>query len=374
MRVLLLNYEFPPLGGGAGNATYHLLEELINKNGLEIDLVTSSSGVFHKKIFSKNITGHFLDINKKEENFHHQSIKDLLIYFLKAFFYSRNLLKQKNYDLIHAFFGVPCGLIALLLNKPYIVSLRGSDVPYFNQRFYWIDRLFIKRLSRQVWKKSAAVIANSQGLKELALKTALNQKIMIIPNGTDTDFFRPGKAKKQNAILFVGRLIQRKGIDLLIRAFSRLPRSFKEGYELWVAGDGPQKEKLLKLAAELKVEKNIKIMGRKSRQEVKKMFQQAKLFVLPSYNEGMSNALLQALASGLPVIFTNTGGSAELVDKDNGITVNKGSIKELVTAMEQILGNETRQKSMGIASRQKSEKMSWKKMVQGYQKIYQFYA
>jgi len=374
MRILLLNYEFPPLGGGAGNATYHLLKELINKNGLEIDLVTSSSGVFHKKSLSKNITGHFLDINKKGENFHHQSIKELLLYSLKAFFYSRNLLKQKNYDLIHAFFGIPCGLIALLLNKPYIVSLRGSDVPYFNQRFYWTDRLFIKRLSRLVWKKSEAVIANSQGLKELALKTSPNQKIKIIPNGADTVFFRPGKSKKQNAILFVGRLIHRKGVDLLIKAFSKLPQSFKRKYQLWVAGDGPQKEKLQQLAAELKVEKNIKIMGRKNKQEVKKMFQQAKLFVLPSYNEGMSNALLQALASGLPVIFTNTGGSTELVDKSNGITINKGSIEELVTAMEQILGSEDRQKSMGIASRQRSEKMSWKKVAQSYQKIYQSYA
>ena len=146
------------------------------------------------------------------------------------------------------------------------------------------------------------------------------------------------------------------------------------GPELGPAGDGPQKEKLQQLAAELKVEKNIKIMGRKNKQEVKKMFQQAKLFVLPSYNEGMSNALLQALASGLPVIFTNTGGSTELVDKSNGITINKGSIEELVTAMEQILGSEDRQKSMGIASRQRSEKMSWKKVAQSYQKIYQSYA
>ena len=73
------------------------------------------------------------------------------------------------------------------LRIPYIVSLRGSDVPFYNQRFYWLDKLFFRRLSRKIWENSLRVIANSKGLKELALQSFSHQEIDVICNGVDTN-------------------------------------------------------------------------------------------------------------------------------------------------------------------------------------------
>lgn len=144
INILFLNYEYPPLGGGAGNATWYLLKEYEKMPDLQVTLVTSSTGSFRMERPSDNVTIYYLDIGKRG-SLHYQSSKDLLKYSWKAWLFCRRYLKGNHIDLIHAFFGIPCGLIALLLGKPYIVSLRGSDVPFYNNRFHWLDKLIVLR-------------------------------------------------------------------------------------------------------------------------------------------------------------------------------------------------------------------------------------
>ena len=178
-RILLLNYEFPPLGGGAANATYHLLKEYSKRKDIKVDLITSSTGEYSEEQFAKSIRIYFLDIGKKG-NIHYQTNKDLLTYSWKAYKLGKKLVRKNHYDLVHAFFGIPCGYIASKLGLPYIVSLRGSDVPFYNKRFYWPDKLLFRRLSKKVWKDSKATITNSEGLKELALRSDPKQNINVI--------------------------------------------------------------------------------------------------------------------------------------------------------------------------------------------------
>ncbi|MDP3964090.1 MAG: glycosyltransferase, partial [bacterium] len=134
-KVLMLNYEFPPLGGGAGNASFYMLKEFSRFENLTIELITSSVAKFKIEEFSPRIRVHYLDISKNG-SIHYQSDADLLHYSWKAYRYSKKLLKQSTFDLIHAFFGIPCGFIASHLQLPYIISLRGSDVPFYNPRFH----------------------------------------------------------------------------------------------------------------------------------------------------------------------------------------------------------------------------------------------
>ncbi|MDD5439675.1 MAG: glycosyltransferase, partial [Candidatus Omnitrophica bacterium] len=135
MNILMLNYEYPPLGGGAGIATACIINEFLRYPDLTIDLITSSTGARRTETPGKNITVHFLDIGKRESNLHFQSIRDLLVYSWKAYRYARRLTGLKQYDLVHAIFGVPSGLVALFLGRPFLISLRGSDVPYHTPRF-----------------------------------------------------------------------------------------------------------------------------------------------------------------------------------------------------------------------------------------------
>jgi len=359
-RILLLNYEFPPLGGGAGNATYYLLKEFSKKQNIEIDLVTSSIEQFRIKKFSKNITIHFLDIGKKN-NLHHQSIKDLIVYSWKAYKYCQELIKNKNFDLCHAFFGIPCGYLAMKFKKkhslPYIVSLRGSDVPFYNKRFYYLDKLIFKKLSKKIWQESKCVISNSEDLKKLALNNNPQQKIEIINNGVDTNKFVPSKKNinKKLSLISTGRLIERKGYQYLIPAIKDLD------VKLQLIGDGSLKSKLKEMARGIEVE----FLGQQEQSKLIKYLQDADIFILPSLNEGMSNSLLEAMACGLPIITTNTGDSKKLID-GNGFLVKKENSESLKETIVSYLGNKELIVKHGKKSREIAKTMSWQKASEKY--------
>lgn len=364
-RVLVLNYEFPPLGGGAGNATYYILKEFSEFPDLELDLVTSSIDKFKIEQFAPNIRIHYLDINKNG-NLHYQSIKDLLTYSWKSYKYCKKLKKKEKFDLIHAFFGIPCGFIAMKLDIPYIVSLRGSDVPFYNKRFYWLDKLVFKRLSRKIWSRAKRVVVNSQKLKELANASIPMQEIEIITNGIDINEFTPKNHivnEKNIKLVSTGRLIERKGYKYLIEAIAEM-----NNITLTLVGDGNLKDSLQELAK--KINANVVFADKKGHTEIVNILQDSDIFILPSLNEGMSNSILEAMATGLPIITTDTGGSKELVD-DNGLIIEKESSTSLKEAIEKLTNNHELIYNMGNNSRDRAKAMSWAKVAGEYKDIYE---
>ncbi|MCP4603644.1 MAG: glycosyltransferase family 4 protein [Proteobacteria bacterium] len=365
MKILILNYEYPPLGGGAANATYYLLRELAHRD-IEVDLITSSVGAYRVEKIDTKITGHFLDIGKRG-NLHFQTQRELLVYAWKSFQYASKLIRAKKPDIVHAFFGIPSGYIAMQLGLPYIVSLRGSDVPFYNDRFELLDRYVFKNLSCKTWRGAEAVVANSTGLRSLALKSSSAQAIEVITNGVDTDKFRPGSDERQTGkitLVSVGRLIQRKGYEYLIDAL----KGAKE-FELVLIGDGNIKETLSELATRLNVD--VKLLGRLEREGVIDNLQKADIFVLPSLNEGMSNSVLEAMACGLPVITTNVGGCDELVsDGVNGFVVEKADSSALSEALNKYAEKRSLIGQHGKMSRKVAEAMSWREVSRQYLDLY----
>ena len=376
MRLLLINYEYPPIGGGAANATHYLLREFSrlgrrdSQENIEVDLVTSSSGKHLKKeeIFP-GIRCHRLAVGKRHLHFWRET--EVLRFLLEGFLYVKSLLALKRYSLCHAFFGIPGGLIAYFVRSqlPYILSLRGSDVPGFNVRFRSIYPALAPIL-RPVWKESRRVIANSQGLKELALKTNPKQPIQIIPNGVDIEEFHPAEAPGRDGLIFltVSRLIQRKGLDLVIRAFAKVaPRS--PASKLIIVGEGNLRQELDALASSLGIANRIQFRGLLPHTEMPKIYRSADIFALASRNEGMSNAILEAMASGLPIITTATGGIEELI-RDNGIVVPQEDVRALVGAMEELARDEEKRISLGRRSRELAQKFSWSRVARAYVEIY----
>ncbi len=128
MRILMLNYEYPPLGGGGSNACKYILNEFA-KNNIEVDLVTSSpSNTFETEKIGDTISIYKLPVNKKD--IHYWTQREIISYSWKAKKFIDKLMTEKEYDVCHAFFGIPCGAIAYLFRRkmPYVVSLRGLDV------------------------------------------------------------------------------------------------------------------------------------------------------------------------------------------------------------------------------------------------------
>jgi glycosyltransferase involved in cell wall biosynthesis len=359
IHVLFLNYEYPPLGGGAANATKYLLKEYGKRDDIIVHLITSSTDGFRSENPYPNVTIDYLDIGK-DGNIHYQSQKDLLTYSWKAYRHAKSLMKENTFDVVHAFFGIPCGFLAQRLGLPYIVSLRGSDVPFYNPRFEKLDRFLFSHLSKDIWKKSLATVANSQGLKDLAIETSADQEIGVIYNGIDIEEFIPDYQGPHSPlrILGVGRLIPRKGFDILLDAARDLE------VEITLVGEGPERESLEELTKGMKV----KFTGAIDHDKIVKLYQSHDVFVLPSANEGMSNTVLEAMATGLPIITTNTGGTAELID-GNGFVVER-DVHNLRETLEKILKKPDILKSMSVRSRQLAEGMSWSEVADEYVKLY----
>ena len=370
MRILMLNYEYPPLGGGASNATYYLLNELSQFDDITIDLITSSAtNEFEEEKISGSVHIYKLPVGKK--NLHYWTQKEIISYSRQAYKHIKKMKEQTQYDLIHAFFGIPCGAIAYSFRKesPYIVSLRGSDVPGFNERFSF-QYIFLKPFIRRVWRNAAAVIANSGGLKELALKTDRAAKIGIIYNGVNIEDFaqRDNRENEHIVILTVARLIKRKGIDDLIRAVPAIVKGH-QNIKVKIIGEGNMGAELKALAEKLKVSEYIEFLGYVPHNEISNYYSTSDVFVLPSRNEGMSNTVLEAMASGLPVITTDTGGTRELID-GNGIIVPSEDSDVISEAVLRLINDHKLRVSRGMKSRKIAENMSWKKVADAYYNFY----
>jgi L-malate glycosyltransferase len=362
----MLNYEFPPLGGGAGNALYYMLKEFSRILSVRIDLVASSSDKFCVEKFSDNTTVHFLDIAKNGKNLHYQTYANIATYSIKAYIYAKHLMKSSDFGVCHAFFTVPCGYVAMKLKLPYVVSLRGSDVPFYNKRFYLLDKFIFKRSARKIWSNANAVVANSDGLKQLALSTSPGQDIAVICNGVDADEFKPAECKKTSSVLkliTVGRLVERKGYEFLIKAVAG-----NKKVELVLIGEGDMEKRLIALAKDCGA--NAIFMGGKPHSQIAEFLQKSDVFVLPSINEGMSNAIMEAMACGLPIISTDTGGAKELV-QDNGFIIEKSSTLEIKKAIDSYVRNPFLVKAHGAKSRKLACGMSWKNAVNNYIEIYE---
>lgn len=378
MKILFLNYEYPPLGGGAGNATQYLLREYAGMQDLEVHLVTSSvDESVHIISVAPNVTVHSVPVGKNGKNLHFQSAKDLLRYAWAGFWYANGLLRKERFDMIHAFFSVPCGFMAQRLSNihdiPYIVSLRGADVPGYSERFTaWY--FFLRPVIKNIWSHAARVVANSSGLRLLALQTNIDQKIDVIPNGIDTVEFKPDTAREEDGIfriLCVSRITPRKGIRFLIEGFDMLQKKHESKMELWIIGEGDELPELRELVSSLGLHKSVKFFGRVAHEKLSVFYGLADVFVLPSLNEGMSNTMLEALASGLPIIATVTGGTEELVsDGGNGLYIDKGSPADIASKLQVVLTDIARRKRMGGESRRRAERMSWENVAKQYAELY----
>lgn len=365
----MLNYEYPPLGGGASNATRHLLQQFSGRKDLHVTLVTSSIGRRGVEWLAPNVEIQYLDI-RKSRHLHYQSNRELLSYTIAALVDGWVRSRRGSFDLVHAFFGIPCGVIASVLRMPYVVSLRGSDVPGYSDRFRLLDAFVFRRLSRLVWRHSARVVANSSGLRRLARSTCNDCGIAVVPNGVDCERFMPSQEQstchKRLKVLFVGRLIPRKQAGLLIHAFDILRE--KDRVSLTIIGDGPLREHLEAQAQATGC--SIDFLGNVVADRMPAVYAAHDVFVLPSQQEGMSNTVLEAMAAGLPVVVGDVGGTAELLD-GNGAVLESLTAGHIAAAIEKYRDRPQLIREEGRRSRTIALGFSWSEVAEQYFEIYQ---
>lgn len=371
LRVLMLDNEYPPLGGGTGVVNQRVLEHWAARGDVEVDLVTSSRSRSHaeREDLSPGIRIHKLPVNN--HNIHHSSSRELLTYVWRGWRFARQLAMEQHYDACLAWAGVPAGGIAMWLRDelslPYIVSLQGPDVPGFEQRYRW-HYAMLTPFIRRVWRRAARITACSERHRELALRTDPSRSVDVIPNGVDLDCFCPlsadGHAGGAVRLVCVGRLIERKGQQHLLQAL-QMVRLAGRPVTLTLVGTGDHEAALRQQAAQLGIGDQVHFAGCVPHERMPDLYREADIFVLPSYNEGMSIALLEAMACGLPVVVTDTGGTRELLD-GNGAIVRWADVGALAQAITALASSAQSCHAMGERSRALAARYTWARVAEDY--------
>ena len=363
----MINYEFPPFGGGTGLACARLLDAFATHADIAIDLVTSGPRPdMRRDRVGERIVVHRLPIPKRD--LHYWRAGELARWTVRGLLHARRLVSVQGYDVCHCWAGWPSGVIGYQLRArvPYIVSLRGSDVPGYNPRLRLLDPLLMRYVARRVWHRSARIVAVSRELRRRALLSAPAAVIDVIPNGVDVGSFRPALSRGRE-LLFVGRLIERKGLHLLIRAFAQLA-GVHPSTTLTVVGDGPARRALERLAGELAPRDRVRFTGHLDQDALADAYGQAAIFVLPALSDAMPNVVLEAMASGLAIVTTSTGAT-ELID-GNGLVVETPEVGALRTAIARYLEDPALLARHQQRSRQLAEAMSWSTVADYFSALY----
>lgn len=275
----------------------------------------------------------------------------LLPALLGALFW-RGLMRAADADLIHANWtvcGVMAGVVGRLRRKPVITTLRGSDVA--RAEHSWLDRILLGLAVRT----SVTVICVSEAMAERARRQFPHRAadIHACLNGVDEAFFKIVRTPSDGhtlRVLAVGNLIRLKGFDVLIEAVARA--HCRGQIRVCMVGDGAEGEALRALAAARGVAACFEFTGRLPVADMPGQFADADVLVLSSYSEGRPNVVVEALASGLPVIATDLEGVRGMVmDGDTGWLVPAGNADQMAAALDQANGDRAELRRRGERAR-----------------------
>lgn len=334
LKVLILNYEFPPLGGGASPVSYEIAKGLVGI-GHSVTVVTMGYKDLPKYEEIDGIKVYRVKCLRSKKEICHPW--EQLSYLLSANKFLKKHLKTNSYDINHTHFIIPTGRLALWLKKKYklnyIITSHGSDVLGYNKRFAKLYPFLIKPWKKYI-REAKVITTPSQFLQDEIKKITQEGKFVVIPNGIDKDKFKP--LEKENKVLVVARLFVNKGIQDILDALKGIDLG---DWRVDIVGDGPYKEFLINKTKENGLEEKVTFHGWIDNKcdKMKELYGKAKVFISASYFENLSIVLLEALASGCYVITSNVGGNPEVVEKEN--LFEKGNIEELHFKIINIIHN-----------------------------------
>ena len=370
MKILMINYEFPPIGGGAGQAHLRLLKAFCETDGLSVDVLTSgiNQGVSHESL-SDDI--HIYRVGIKKKSLHFWRKIEVMMWLYKSRKIYQKMIDNNKYDLVHSFFAFPSAWHCYRSRHtlPYIISLRGSDVPGYNERL-GLDYKILSGLFKRIWRNANAVVTNSDGLKRLAQNFIKEIEYQVIPNGIDTKIFFPGKQTINSRVklLSVSRLITRKRIEMIIDAVQALKLN-GHCVHLTIAGEGDLLQCLMAQVKTLSLHDEVTFLGIVPPEKVPNLYREHDIFLMASIHEGMSNAMLEAMASGLPVVTTPCEGVSELV-VDNGVVLESSTASEMATAISHLINSPEKMETMQLAACRQAKLFTWESSGQKYVSLY----
>ncbi len=308
--------------------------------------------------------------------------------FISSFWALWRLTGQVKFDIMHAHWVIPNGpvsaLVARLRRMPLVISMHGSDV------FVAEQSSLIAAVARRCFRAASAITAPSDDLRQRAIKLgAPAQRSHLVPYGVDPSQFTRienagpmlrqelGLADDTLIVFAVGRMVYKKGFEYLIRAVPAILREHPNA-RIVLAGGGDLESRLVSLVKQLGVEKSVIMPGWVSRDRMPLYFSGCDLFVLPSVVDqqgnvdGLPNTLLEAMASGRPVVATTVAGVPLAVkDGENGLLVPEKQPGELSAAINLLLRAPDLRAQYGEAGRRRVENdLNWESTARAFVGLY----
>lgn len=337
MRILVLNYEYPPLGGGGGRVTQNLVGEW-GKLSYKIDIITSRYKDLSKFENNGDINIHRVFVlNRKDQN--SATLLSMFFFNISALIKGYKLCRENKYSIINTHFVIPTGPASFLLSKVFkiknILDVHGGDIYNPNYRIKPHQNFILKNIVKFLLNEADKIVAHSKDVKEKAIKYyKIKKDIKIIPIGYKPYEFQKvsrndlGLDENDFYMISVGRLILRKRIDRIIKALNKMK---DKNIKLLIVGEGPEESSLKNLVKKYDLENRVQFLGFVSEEKKYQYLNCANVFISTSEHEGFGINFQEALYCGLPIISTRSGGPESfLVEKENTLYISESNdIKEI---------------------------------------------
>ncbi len=370
MRLLVICHEYPPVGGGGGQAARDIAIGLV-KSGHEVRVLTAHLPGLDFETVEEGVSIQRVRSGRKEA--FRASFLTMSLFLIASFFPAMKLIHRWKPDLIHVHFAVPTGILTWVLSSftgtPYVLTAHLGDVPggvpeKTGRWFRWVQPF-----TPPIWKKAAAVVAVSEFTRQLAMSYYPVQ-IKVIPNGIDLDKYATNNfsVNQPPIIIFAGRFMPQKNILQLIDILANLQHL---DWTCKLLGDGPLMDEVNQSIVKKGITGRFLLPGWVTPEQVMQEFRQSDLLFMPSLSEGLPVVGVQALAMGLAIVASDAGGWSDLVDDGvNGFIISNQDQGSYLTHLSQLLKNPDELLRFRLASRKKAENYNIKKVVNAYEEIY----
>jgi glycosyltransferase involved in cell wall biosynthesis len=359
MKILVINYEYPPVGGGGGFVTRDILESMASM-GQDVSVLTShyDNLEYEEVINGVRIIRVPVFFRRKTEV---ASIPSMLSYFPMGLLFGYGLLSKKRFDIVNTHFAIPSGPVGYLLAKqfklPNVLSIHGGDIYDPSKLGSPHKTPLLSHTVRSMLNSADRVVAQSNNTKQNAIRYYnLKRRVDIIPLGIKKPVFEMKRRKDfglfEDDFVFctIGRLIKRKNIDDSLTVLAKV-KSYRR-VKFIIIGEGPERQKLESEVRRLNLADTVYMMGKVSDEVKFQLLDLSDCYISTALHEGFGLVFLEAMACGLPIICFNNGGQTDfLLNGRNGFLTEVGDLVKFCDCVNTVIHNGKMREQMGRNNR-----------------------